>query len=129
MTPKKRPKFDEFVTYAREQGIDMVDLNLDGAMRDLPQDLDCILHKITDDYAKSGRDEVCRGRMKHWNALLEMNKRVQLLSFLPPSPLPSLFSLPPLSPSPTVLPSFRSLVLTCRVRLFLSIPWKEFFLY
>mmetsp|Transcript_35353 Transcript_35353/g.110514 ORF Transcript_35353/g.110514 Transcript_35353/m.110514 type:complete len:113 (-) Transcript_35353:1542-1880(-) len=104
MTPKKRPKFDEFVTYAREQG-------------------------ITDDYAKSGRDEVCRGRMKHWNALLEMNKRVQLLSFLPPSPLPSLFSLPPLSPSPTVLPSFRSLVLTCRVRLFLSIPWKEFFLY
>mmetsp|Transcript_35351 Transcript_35351/g.110506 ORF Transcript_35351/g.110506 Transcript_35351/m.110506 type:complete len:276 (-) Transcript_35351:1113-1940(-) len=79
MTPKKRPKFDEFVTYAREQGIDMVDLNLDGAMRDLPQDLDCILHKITDDYAKSGRDEVCRGRMKHWNALLEMNKRAVLI--------------------------------------------------
>eukprot|EP00960_Hanusia_phi_P066658 766446-Hanusia_phi.AAC.1 len=71
MTPKKRPKFDEFVMFAREQGIEMVDLNLDSSVSELPNDLDCILHKITDDYAKSERDEVCKARLPYWIPWME----------------------------------------------------------
>jgi predicted site-specific integrase-resolvase len=48
ITRKKRPKFgyDDFVAIAKQHGVVIVDLDLDGDHDKLPNDLHCILHKV-----------------------------------------------------------------------------------
>lgn len=48
IAPKKRPKFgyDDFISVAKQHGVVVVDLDLDGDHDNLPGDLDVILHKV-----------------------------------------------------------------------------------